>query len=205
MQEGVINGEVFDADKAHKIFTMRALGASFHQIAKDQNISVQKAREIVERELERSKSEDASSPESMRMMFHHRFEFHFRKLMAAAYPSQAGGKVDYLAVNALIRLHVLHARVMGYEEPKRFQIDVRQFHAHMHRVLAVVTSMIPEDQAGPILERVTQELEKINMERMVETEASISENPTVYTDIAKGLPSVSESIGAEIKEDEKES
>jgi DNA-binding transcriptional MerR regulator len=147
------------AERREKAISLRAAGFSFSKIGKALGVSKQAAYKLVMKEVRAMRLETAEKATELRQIAHVRIETLINRLYLQAMPNpatDANGKtstppMDLQAVDRLIRLMVFHARLMGYEEPQRLQIDINEMRVQMGFIIERISKVIPEDAAPRVV------------------------------------------------------
>lgn len=146
------------AERREKAISLRAAGFSFSKIGKALGVSKQAAYKLVMKEVRAMRLETAEKATELRQIAHVRIETLINRLYLQAMPNPVtvDGKtttppMDLQAVDRLIRLMVFHARLMGYEEPQRLQVDINEVRVQMGFVIERISKVIPEESAPRVL------------------------------------------------------
>lgn len=158
------------ADRRDKAISLRAAGFSFSKIGKALGVSKQAAYKMVMKEVRAQRLETAEKATELRQIAHVRIETLINRLYLQAMPNPGpDGKVppmDLQAVDRLIRLMVFHARLMGYEEPQRLQVDINEVRVQMGFVIERITKVIPEESAPRVLQVLDEAIKDMEQRQL---------------------------------------
>jgi len=139
------------AERRDKALQLRAAGFSFSKIGKALNITKQAAWKLVMREIRALRAETAEKAADLRHVAHTRTEAMINRLWLKAMPNDPQAPLDLQAMDRMIRLMVFHARLMGYEEPKRLQVDINEMRVQFGVIVDRISKVIPEEAAPRVL------------------------------------------------------
>jgi hypothetical protein len=174
------------ADRREKAVSLRAAGFSFSKIGKALGVSKQAAYKMVMKEVRASRLETAEKATELRHVAHLRIETVINRLWLKAMPNDPKEPLDLQAIDRMIRLFVFHARLMGYEEPQRLQVDINEIRVQFGVIVDRISKVIPEESAPRVLEVLEEAIK--DMEQRQLSMKSDKEYGDVLESTAKSVP-----------------
>lgn len=180
------------AERRDKALSLRAAGFSFSKIGKALGISKQGAYKMVMKEVRSQRLHTAEKAVELRHISHVRTEVMINRLYLKAMPNDPKEPMDYMALDRMIRLMVFHARLMGYEEPQRLQVDINEVRTSFAFIIEKITKVIPEDSAPKVLAVFDSCL--VDMQR--KQDAAARQSPISYSDVTDPIDAIIEEPSA---------
>lgn len=140
------------AERRMKAVQLRTAGFTYRQIGKALGISHTAAHKLVMKEIREARTLTREKADEMRQMAHNRLETMVNRLWLKAMPQDPTQELDLYAMDRIIRLMVFHARLMGYEEPQKFQVDINEVRVQFGVIVEKIAKVIPEESAPRVLE-----------------------------------------------------
>lgn len=149
-----------------KAVEFRMAGYTYEQIGTVLGVTKQMAYKHVKNAMEDTRRETRENVKHLQMMTHIRCERMINKNWLLANPT---GKmknpddldgpeipipVDGAAVDRVMRLMALDAKIMGYESASKHQLDVSLISTSIQVVVDAILTVLPEDSAGAVLDAV---------------------------------------------------
>lgn len=175
------------AERKAKAIQLRAAGFSFRAIGKALGVSHVQAWRIVTSEIKEARTATREQAEDLRHVAHVRLESMINRVWLKAMPNDPNAPLDLLAMDRLIRIMVFHARLMGYEEPQRFQVDINEVRVQFGVIIEKIAKVIPEDSAPRVMEVLDVCLKEMEHKQLQAKEIGEKKDQSRYRDVIEAV------------------
>lgn len=125
--------------------SMRIRGASMAAIGKELDITPQAASSMVKGALRVQNEQERLDAADLRQIAHERLEALIRRMWVRAFPNDLGAEPDYKAVDSIMRAIRRDAEMMGYESPKKYDLDIRLVQQQVGVVVEAIARVLPDE------------------------------------------------------------
>ena len=146
------------AERRQLALNLKVRGASLEQIARELDVTVHTASDIVRNAVRYRAKEEALNAEELRTIGHARYEALIRRMWTRAFPRDPNAEPDYKAVDSILRTIKQDAVMMGYESPQKHDLDIRLVQAQIGVVVEAIARVLPDSEMHRVHDAVGEAL-----------------------------------------------